>query len=188
MHVTPHCPGDLAQLQKRVRREGNAKQRDRYRVVLLALEGLTEPQIRTRTARSRGFVQRWVYAYRDGGIPAITAKKPTGQPPKLPREKELEFQRLMEQPGAPRRGRDIQHLLRSHFGVSYSLRGAVLLLHRLGYVPLKPRPVNPKKDPAAEEHWRGAAPLLSSASARITPTSKSKSGSRTKADSARRDA
>ncbi len=188
MHVTPRCPGDLAQLQKRVRREGNAKQRDRYRVVLLALEGLTEPQIRTRTARSRGFVQRWVYAYRDQGLSAIVAKKPTGQPPKLPREKEPEFKRLLDQPGAPRRGRDIQQLLKSQFGVTYSLRGAVLLLHRLGFAPLKPRPVNPKKDPAAEEHWRAAAPLLSSVSESSIPTRRSKSGSRTKVDSARRDA
>jgi hypothetical protein len=61
------------------------------------------------------------------------------------------------------------------------------LLHRLGVAPLKPRPVNPKKDPDAEEHWRGAAPLLSSASESSTPTRRSKSGSRTKADSARRD-
>ena len=187
MNVAPHSSGDLAQLQKRVRKEGNAKQRDRYRVVLLALEGLTEPQIRTRTARSRGFVQRWVYAYRDEGLHAIAAKKPTGKPPKLPREKEPELKRLLGQPGAPRRGHDIQRFLKSQFGVTYSLRGATLLLHRLGFAPLKPRPVNPKKDPDAEEHWCKAAPLLSSVSESSTPTRRSKSGSKTKADSARRD-
>jgi len=188
MNVAPHSPDDLAQLQKRVRKEPKAKQRDRYRVVLLALQGLTEPQIRTRTARSRGFVQRWVYAYRDRGLPAIAAKKPTGKPPTLPREKEAELKRVLGQPGAPRRGREIQQLLKNHFGVTYSLRGAVLLLHRLGLAPLKPRPVNPKKDPAAEEHWRKVAPLLSSASESSIPTRRSRSGSRTKADSARRDA
>ncbi len=178
---------DLARLVQLVQKERDAKQRDRYRAVLLALEGLTEPEIRTRTGRSRGFIQRWAYAYRDGGIEAIAARKPPGQPPKLPLEKQGRLKHLLDQPGAPRRGRDVQQLLAEHFGVTYSIRGALILLHRLGYEPLRPRPVNPKKDPAAEAQWLRETPLLSSPFATNTPTSKSKSGSRTKADSDRKD-
>ena len=82
MEVTAYQSQDVSRLRELARKERGAKQRDRYRAVLLALEGLTEPEIRTRTARSRGFIQRWVYAYRDGGIEAIAAKKPPGQPPR----------------------------------------------------------------------------------------------------------
>jgi transposase len=116
------------------------------------------------------------------------AKKPHGQPPKLPRDREAEFKALLSQPGAPRRGRDVAALLQAQFGASYSIRGALLLLHRLGYGPLKPRPVNPKKDPEAEARWLQGAPFLSSPSEPDIPVSPSKSGSRTKADSGRKDA
>lgn len=179
---------DLSILRERVRQESNAKQRDRYRAVVLALEGRSEPEIRLRLGRSRGFIQRWVYAYRDQGINGLKAKKPHGQPPKLPRDREAELKTLLDQPGAPRRGRDVAALLKAQFGATYSVRGALLLLHRLGYAPLKPRPVNPKKDPAAEAQWLQATPFLSKPSGPNTPTSPSKCGSRTKAASGRKDA
>jgi transposase len=188
MQVSFHRPEELVTLRQLVRKESNAKQRDRYRAVLLALEGLSEPEIRLRLSRSRGFIQRWVYAYRDNGIGGLRARKPTGQPPKLPRDREAELKKILDQPGGPRRGRDVADLLQERFGVTYSVRGALLLLHRLGYEPLKPRPVNPKKDPVAEAQWLQVAPLLSSGFEIDTPTSASKSGSRTKAASDRRDA
>ena len=188
MEVSLRGPEDLTILRERVRKESNAKQRDRYRAVALALEGVSEPEIRLRLGRSRGFIQRWVYAYRDQGISGLVAQKPHGQPPKLPRHREAEFKALLDQPGAPRRGRDVAALLKAQFGATYSVRGALLLLHRLGYGPLKPRPVNPKKDPEAEAQWLEAAPLLSSPSELNTPASPSKCGSRTKAGSDKRDA
>lgn len=187
MDVSPRGRKDLSLLRERVRKESNAKQRDRYRAVVLALEGLSEPEIRLRLGRSRGFIQRWVYAYRDKGIGGLVVKKPRGQPPKLPRHREAEFKALLDQPGAPRRGRDVATLLKSQFGVSYSVRGALLLLRRLGYAPLKPRPVNPKKDPEAEAQWLQGAPLLFNPSEPSTPAGPSKSGFKMRAGSDRRD-
>jgi transposase len=188
MEVSLRGRKDLSILRELVRKESNAKQRDRYRAVVLALEGLSEPEIRVRLGRSRGFIQRWVYAYRDKGIGGLAAKKPRGQPPKLPRHREAELKALLDQPGAPRRGRDVAALLKAQFGATYSVRGALLLLRRLGYAPLKPRPVNPKKDPAVEARWLEAAPLLFNPSGPSTPASPSKCGSRTKAGSDKRDA
>lgn len=188
MEVSLERPKDLSTLRKMVRKESNSKQRDRYRAVVLALEGLSEPEIRLRLYRSRGFIQRWVYAYRDKGIFGLRTKKPHGQPPKLPRNREAELKELLAQPGAPRRGRDVAALLQEHFGVNYSVRGALLLLHRLGYEPLKPRPVNPKKNPDAEQQWLKDTPFLSKKSSVPILANKSKSGSRTKVDSGRRGA
>ena len=162
-------PVTWTRLRRHVRKERNAKQRDRYRVVLLALGGKTEPEIRERTDRSRGFIQRWVYAYRDGGVEALIPRRPPGKPPRLSAAQQQEFLALLARPDAPRRGVDIQALLADHFGVTYSLRGAVVLLHRLGYEPLQPRPVNPKKDAEEEAVWKQAAPLLSGFSGSSTP-------------------
>ena len=188
MEVSLKHPKDLSTLRKLVLKESNAKQRDRYRAVVLALEGLSEPEIRFRLDRSRRFIQRWVYAYRDQGIGGLKTKKPHGQPPKLPRHREAEFKAFLDQPGAPRRGRDVAALLQEHFGATYSVRGALLLLHRLGYEPLKPRPVNPKKNPDAEQQWLKDTPFLSKKSSAPIPANKSKSGSRTKVGSDRRGA
>jgi len=188
MDVALHRSDDLKTLEVLYRRERNAKQRDRYRVVLLALKGKTAPEIRHRVDRSRSFVQTWVYAYRDHGIVGIAVKKQTGQPTKLPRDQEPAFLERLAQSDRPLRGRDIAAILQESFGVTYTIQGAYDLLHRLGYAPLKPRPVNPKKDADAEQQWRKRAPFLSKTSARNIPTSKSKSGSRTKRGSAKKDA
>ncbi len=188
MDVSLYQLDDLERLTNRIGKETNAKQRDRYRVVLLALNGKTEPEIREYTGRSRGFIQRWVYAYRDGGLEALVARKPPGQRPKLSKEQQAALVHRLHCSDAPRRGVDIQAWIAREFGVSYSLRGAIVLLHRLGYEPLKPRPVNPKKNPEDEAAWKTAAPFLSRPSRKNTPTDTSKSGSRMNVDSDKKDA
>ena len=79
MHISIRQPQDLEQLRDKIRQESNSKQRDRYRAVLLALEGLLTNTIMQMLGRSKNFVQRWSYAYRDGGIEAITPGRPTGR-------------------------------------------------------------------------------------------------------------
>jgi transposase len=170
MEVFPHQSEDLAELRRRVRREKNAKQRDRYRAVLLALEGRPASEIVEKLSRSRAFVQRWVYAYRDGGLSAIHVPPRPGRPTKLPRHQEQVFLERIGQDGRILRGRDIARILEKEFGVCYTVQGAYDLLHRLGYEPLKPRPVNPKKDAEDEAVWKQAAPLLSRSSDGSTRT------------------
>ena len=45
MQITPHHPEDLEQLRQRSRQQRDARQRDRYRAVVLALEGHCAPAI-----------------------------------------------------------------------------------------------------------------------------------------------
>jgi len=168
--VELHCPGDLEELLERSRKERNAKQRDRYRAVLLALDGQSAEAIMHTLGRSRNFVQRWVYAYRDGGIDAVRPKLQTGRPRKLT---ELEEQQLRERILAgPRpedavcslRGEDARHIIEIEFGVKYSLPGVYVLLHRLGLSSLVPRPRHKKNDPETMRQWLAEAPLLSKGS------------------------
>lgn len=51
------------ELHRRIGKEANAKQRDRLRAVLLALEGKTTAEIMDKLGRNKNFVQRWVYFY-----------------------------------------------------------------------------------------------------------------------------
>ncbi len=186
MNVELRDSEDLQELRRRIRKEGNAKQRDRYRAVLLALEGALTAAIQEKLDRSKNFVQRWVYAYRDAGLGGVRAKKPPGMTPKLPRAREQSFLERITDTDEILRGSDIVAILQQEFGVCYTLQGAYDLLHRLGYESLKPRPVNPKKTPEAEQAWKKNAPLLSKPSATPTQTSRSKCGSRTNAASDRK--
>lgn len=188
MNVTCHHVKDIEALRDRIGKESNAKQRDRYRVILLALEGLGAKEIAARLSRCRNFVQRWVYVYRDHGLEAVVAKKQPGPPTKLPAEEEQAFLAQLASSEGILRGRDIAALLEESFGVTYTVQGAYDLLHRLGYEPLKPRPVNPKKNPEDEAAWKEAAPLLCTPSGKNTLKDTSRSGSRMNVDSDKRDA
>jgi transposase len=167
MDIIQRHDGDIATLQTRVRQEKNAEQRDRYRAALLAIAGHETAAIQERLQRSRGFVQRWAYAYRDGGIAALKDKPRGGRASKLPADQVESFKARLEAGPLPGdgvctlRGKDVQRILKNEFGVSLSLNGAYYVLHKLGYSCLKPRPKHEKNDPAAMERFREAAPLLS---------------------------
>lgn len=189
MEIEPRSPNDVSRLQQLVRAERRAKQRDRWRVVLLALQGFTAPQIAAKLDRSRRFVQIWVYRYRDEGFDGLQERPRPGQPTRLPRSAEAVFKARIQAGPLPEdgvcvlRGRDVVRILREHFGVKYSLQGAYDLLHRLGFSSLRPRPRHRKNDPAAMAKWEQDAPFLSRKSRKPTRIGGSKSGSRTKAAS-----
>ena len=186
MQVTAHHPEDLEQLRQYRRQQRHATQRDRYRAVLLALEGHEAPAIARTLDRSRRFVQRWVYQYRDHGLEALGSQRQSGRPSKLPVAQQEAFKtRFLADPTeadgvCSLRAKEAQRILTQEFGVAYTLGGIYDLLHRLGLSCLVPRPRHPKNDPAQMQRWRDDAPLLSRKRPRNTRTSESKSGSRTK--------
>jgi len=189
MQITRHHPDDLEQLRQRSHQERDAKQRDRYRAVVLALEGHRAPEIAQTLARSRRFVQLWVYVYRDQGLEAIGPKRQSGCPRKLPATQEPSFkQRLLAGPTqtdgvCTLRAKDIRRILQQEFGVEYSLAGVYDLLHRLGFSCLAPRPRHRQNDPALMSQWVAQAPLLSKRRPSSTLASLSRSGSKMKPES-----
>ncbi len=167
MHIPLHDPADLAELDRRIKIEPMAEQRDRLRVVRLALAGKKTLDIAAKLDRSRDFVQTWAYAYRDGGLDAIAPKPRPGRRPRLdPAEQKAFIERFKQGPGDDEalctyRGKDAQRILRESHGVNYSLRGVYELLHRNGLSCLKPRPRHRKNDPQAMKEFLEQAPLLS---------------------------
>ncbi|MCC6682640.1 MAG: helix-turn-helix domain-containing protein [Phycisphaeraceae bacterium] len=57
-----------------IRQTCNAKQRDRLRAVELVIAGESTQAIMWMLGRSRDFVQRWCYVYRDHGLEAVRAQ------------------------------------------------------------------------------------------------------------------
>ena len=193
MQITLHHPEDLEQLRQSRRPQRNAKQRDRYRAVVLALEGHEAPEIARILDRRRRFVPRWVYRYRDHGLEALGPPRQSGRPRKLPAPPYEAFQtRFIADPTAADgvcrlRAKEARQILAQEFGVEYTPGGLYDLLHRWGLSCLVPRPRHPKNDPAQRQRWQDEAPLLSRKRGRNTRTGESRSGSRTKPASARKE-
>lgn len=185
MRVILHDPSDLDELRRLVRQEQNAKQRDRYRVVLIAAEGIgglevDRERIAATAGRSRQFVDQWAGRYRRGGIAALLPRKQPGRVARLtPQQVQDLKQRLDAGPvqGVDARcvffGQDICRLIEREFGQIYSLSGVYKLLERIGYSWLCPRPRHPQGDPAEQEAFKKTSPSGSSRFVWITPANAS---------------
>jgi transposase len=161
-------PGDAARLRGLVATTSDAKQRDRYRVVLIAGEGLgvqaaaelPREQIAATVGRSRQFVDQWVGRYRTGGVAALVPRRQPGAGRRLGAEQEAQLCAMLDAGPPPEEGIAayngpiLRERIEQRFGTVYSLAGVYKLLHRLGYNDLKPRPRHPGTDPAALEAFK----------------------------------
>jgi transposase len=166
MTVTLHHADDQQRLEHLVKSEKNAKQRDRYRAVLLAIEGREGDDIASRLGRSPRFVDEWVARYRHAGIDALQGKKYPGRKPKLTPLQEEQLKARLDagpRPGdgvCTLRGKDICRIIEKEFGVVHTLGGIYDVLRRLGYSSLVPRPRHRKNDPEAMNKFEEHSPLL----------------------------
>jgi transposase len=173
MTVTWKGPSDPQCLKELVATTADARQRDRYRVVLLAGEGsalagggwassgqLTREQIAQIVGRSRQFVDQWVGRYRGNGLPGLIPHRPKGRPSKLTPAEQQELCHMLdsgppaEEGIAAYNGPILRERIETRFKKIYTLDAVYKLLHRLGYNDLMPRPHHPDTDPAALEAFK----------------------------------
>jgi transposase len=157
---------DAGRLVELIAKETNAKQRDRYRVVLLAGAGLGEQselereQIAQAVGRSRQFVDQWVGRYRKNGVQELSPKRQPGAKPKLTAEQQQGLCAMLDAGPGPEEGLAayngpiLREKINQQFGKLYSLAGVYALLHRLGYNDLMPRPTHPDTDPEVLEAFK----------------------------------
>lgn len=167
MLIVERTPGDVAELRARAATEPNALRRDRYRAVLLALDGREAHAIAASLGRARRSVQDWAYAYRDGGPDAVQPARRLGRAARLSPEQEGKLKARLDAGPLPAdgvctlRGRDVVRILAAEFGVRHTIGSIYGVLERIGYSCLAPRPRHERNDPAAIAAFRAAAPLLS---------------------------
>lgn len=166
MKVLWKDPSDERRLVELVAATPTAKQRDRYRVVLIAGRGLGDrpelhrEQIAAAVGRSRQFVDQWVGRYRTGGIDALVPRRQPGAARRLTPEQESQLCAMLDAGPPPEEGIAayngpiLRQRIEQRFGKVYSLNGVYQLLHRLGYNDLMPRPRHPGTDPAAQDDFK----------------------------------
>jgi transposase len=159
-------PDDARRLVDLVAASSIAKQRDRYRVVLIAGQGLGDQaelqrqQIAATVGRSRQFVDQWVGRYRKDGIDGLVPTRQPGAKRRLTSEQEAQLCAMLEAGPAAEEaiaaynGPILRERIEQRFGKVYSLAGVYKLLHRLGYNDLMPRPRHPDTDVAALEAFK----------------------------------
>lgn len=144
--------GDLKRLRALARREERAEQKDRLMVPVLAIEGRETEDIMGSLCRSRGFVQRWAYAYRDRGIEAVKDKPRGGSIGKISGEKAQKLKARLDAGPTEAdgvctlRGKDIQRIAREELGTQMGLSSVYRTLERLGHSCLAPRPRHEQQD------------------------------------------
>jgi transposase len=166
MRVEWKNASDATRLGELAAATSNAKQRDRYRVVLIAGRGLDtqaeleREQIAAAVGRSRQFVDKWVGRYRRSGIDSLVPKRQPGAARRLSADQEQQLCRMLDAGPSPEEGLAayngpiLQEKIAQRFGKVYSLNGVYKLLHRLGYNDLMPRPRHPDTDPAALQAFK----------------------------------
>ena len=166
MNVQWKSPTDALRLRELIHQTANAKQRDRYRVVLIAGEGLGEQgelhreQIASAVGRSRQFVDEWVGRYRAGGIDVLIPRRQPGAKSKLTIQQQQQLCEMLDAGPEPQEGLAayngpiIRQKIQERFGKLYTLDGVYKLLHRLGYNDLMPRTTHPDTDPAELEAFK----------------------------------
>jgi transposase len=167
MLIKERAAGDMKELRRRASGERRAEQKDRLMAAVLAIEGMQTADIQRVLGRSRGFVQRWVYAYRDKGIDAVIDKPRGGKLAKLNGENLARLKvRIDAGPTeadkvCTLRGKDIQRIAKDELGTDVSLSSVYRTLEQMGYSSLRPRPRHEKQDPAVQQKFKEkGAPLL----------------------------
>jgi transposase len=166
MTVPLHHAEDRQRLEQLVKSEKNAKQRDRYRAVLLAVEGREGDDVAARIGRSPRFVDEWAARYRRGGIDALRGKKYPGRKPKLTPQQEEQLKARLDTGPRPEdgvctlRGKDVCRIIKKEFNVVHTLGGIYDVLRRIGYSSLVPRPRHRKNDRKAMKQFEEDSPLL----------------------------
>jgi len=168
MRMCERVAGDLDRLRALACAEKNAEQRDRFLSALHAASGVPEPTISAMLCRSRRFVQRWAYAYRDHGIGALGARPRGGSRPKITGDNLARLRARIDEGPRPEdgvctlRGKDIRRIARDELGADVSLASVYRTLHAMGYSCLAPRPRHEHQDPEAQRKFKDEdAPFFS---------------------------
>ena len=154
-----------AELRALARKESDARVLRRLLALAMALDGTNREEAARQAGMDRQTLRDWVARYNAEGVDGLRDRERPGRPALLAPELEEELRQLIDAgPDLERDGvveyrvRHIRDLALRHFGVDYSRSGMQGRLHRMKLSYLKPRPIHPKADLAAQEAFKKTSP------------------------------
>ena len=154
---------DIEELSKLSKQEKNVKQKKRYDVVLLHLEGKTNGKISEYLHVSLRAVSTYLSLYRNGGVNSLLIKKQAGAKKKLTNEQEAELKETISNYTPEEAGVGIFanwtaplacELVKKRYQVQFSERGMRNLFERIGLSYTRPTYTLAKADPVKQEAFR----------------------------------
>jgi transposase len=155
---------NLNEISTLIRKERDARVRQRLIAIKFILQGLHIPEVARRMDVSERPLRKWVHRFNAHGPAALCDAPRSGQPPKLKGKHVEKFKKRVRKGITPKdntcslNGNDLQRILKNEFGAQYSLSGTYFILHRLGFSCLCPRPQHPKSDIEAQQAFKKTTP------------------------------
>jgi putative transposase len=137
------------------------RERVRVEAAELFAQGVTPPVVAKRLRVSDKSAYAWRRSWESGGVEALASKGPGGDPCRLDADQLNRLEKELERgPAAHGWVEDqrwtlvrIARLIKELFGVSYTLKGVSLLLHRMGFSPQVPVHRAVERDEEAVTTW-----------------------------------
>jgi transposase len=153
-----HTAAELRELAVKSR---DTAQSRRLLAIAMVLEGSSREDAAHQAAMDRQTLRDWVHRYNELGVAGLVSRSAPGPQPRLTETQMNELRALViAGPDAAihqvARWRciDLRDEVARRFGVKVKERAIGKWLRKLGLTRLQPRPVHPKKDPAAEEAFK----------------------------------
>ena len=155
---TDHTAAGLRDLAVK---SGDPAQSRRLLAIAMVLEGSSREDAARRTGMDRQTLRDWVHRYNEAGPAGLMSRTAPGAQPKLSEAQMAELRDLVI--AGPDvaihkvvrwRCVDLRAEVARRFGIKAGESTIAKWLHKFGLTRLQPRPVHPKKDPAAEEAFK----------------------------------
>src|SRR5690349_14105509 len=154
-----------AELRALARQESDARVLRRLLALAMALDGTNREAAARPAGMERQSLRDWAVRDNAEGVEGPRDRERPGRPALLAPELEEELRQVNEAGPDPERDgvveyrvRHIRDLAPRHFGADYSRSGMQGRLHRMKLSYLKPRPIHPKADLAAQEAFKKTSP------------------------------
>ncbi len=183
-------------LRREAAKTRHADQARRLLALALVMEGASRTDAARACGMDRQTLRDWVHRYNALGIDGLVDRKPAGPMPRLTAQQEVELTRIVERgpniadDGIVRWRRvDLRDVIVARFGVALHERTVGKVLNRLGFRHMSVRPRHPEANANAQEAFKKTSRISSIEHCRMPQRkSQSRSGSRTKHGSVRREA
>ena len=136
----------LRKAHRRAKQKGDAHGADKIKSILLLNDCYSYEQIAKILLLDDSTIRRYADLYEKEGLKGLTRNNYTGGTSSLSQEQEVELIAHLES-HTYHRAKDIARHIKETYGITYSEKGVVYLLHRLGFVYKKPKRIPGKADP-----------------------------------------